>query len=115
MRTKEELIKRIEQYKGIEYIYDERGFLAWQLSTGENIEIVFIETAEHRKGYGTSLIRDMCKRIKPFNSVFVFRLAENEPAGQFYRKLGFKEIPVEGLYKCGGVLGIISFEDLLKI
>jgi ribosomal protein S18 acetylase RimI-like enzyme len=109
-----ETLKRIKQYNGIKYIDDERGFLAWQMSTGENIEIVFIETSEQGKGYGTSLIRDMCKQIKPYNSVFVFRLADNETAGHFYRKLGFKEIPVEGLYKCGAVLGVISYEELLK-
>lgn len=115
MRSKEELIERAKLYKGIEYILDERGFLAWQVSTGENVEIIFIETTEHRRGYGTSLIKDMCKLINPYNSVFVFRLKKNEQAGNFYRKLGFKEIDVEGLYKCDGVLGIISFEDLKKV
>lgn len=112
MKTKEQLIERLKQYKGIEYLYFDYGYIAWQVSTGENVEIVFIETKEFRKGYGKKLIQEMCKRIKPFNSVFVFRMASNENAGKFYRGLGFKEHIVHGLYKVDAVMGIISFKDL---
>jgi len=106
-------LERIKQYTGAEYIQNEKGLIAWQLSTGENIEILFIEVTEQRKGYGTALIKEMCKRIKPFNSVFVFRLESNEEAGKFYRKLGFKETRIDGLYKVGAVLGTIAYEDLI--
>ena len=80
-----------------------------------NLKIVFIETSEHRKGYGKELVREMCKRIKPYNSVFVFRLFSNEDAGAFYRTLGFKETLITGLYKVPAVLGVISFNELSKI
>jgi len=114
MRSYDEISERIKQYTGIEYIYNDDGFIAWQLSTGENVEIMFIESREHDKGMGRNLIREMCKKIKPFNSVFVFRLASNENAGKFYRGLGFEETPVEGLYKCGAVLGVVNYEKLCQ-
>lgn len=113
MRTAEELNKRISQYRGAECIYTENGYIVWQMSTGENCEILFIEVREPRKGYGKELVRAMCKVIKPFNSVFVFRLASNEVAGHFYRSIGFKETPVDGLYKnLQAVLGVVTYDEL---
>lgn len=114
MKTWLELQNRLAHYKGAAAIYDERGYIAWQMSTGENVELLFIEAANPRQGHGRDLLADMLKRIKPFNSVFVFRLASNEEAGYFYRSLGFQEQLVYGLYKVDAVLGVANYEDLCR-
>ena len=115
MRTIEEIKKRMYQYCGVSYLYFDYGYIAWQMTTGENIEILFIEVAERRKGHATQLLREMCKRIKPFNSVIVFRLASNESAGHFYRAMGFEETTIPSLYKgVDAVLGVANYENLCK-
>ena len=114
MRTIKEVENRLRQYDGVHFLYNEKGYIAWQVSTGENVELLFIEVSERRKGYATDLVREMCKRIKPYTSVFVFRLASNESAGHFYRHLGFVETPVSGLYKVDAVLGVINYEQLCR-
>lgn len=116
MRTKKELEKRLKKYSGVYFIYEkEYGLIAWQYSTGENVEILFIEVTERRKGYATLLVKLMLKDIKPYNSVFVFRRAKNKTAGSFYRSLGFKERKVRGLYKNeDAVLGIITYRNLCQ-
>lgn len=114
MRTEEELKQRMKEYKGAEYLYTDYGYIAWQMSTGENVEIIFIEASEKRKGYATQLLREFVKRVKPYNSIFVFRLASNEEAGNFYRKLGFEEILIKGLYKVDAVLGVVNYEMLCQ-
>lgn len=113
MRTLKELKKRISEYKGVKYIYTKFGYIAWQCSTGENYEILFIESFDKRKGNGKKLIKMMCKKIKPFYSVFVIRLSSNECAGRFYRSIGFKETLIKNLYKGGdAVIGVIPFNKL---
>lgn len=114
MRTREQFIERAKQYEGIKYIYSDIGFIAWQMSTGENVEIMFIEVAEKKIGYGTELVRQMLKRINPYNSVFVFRLATNIEAGEFYKKLGFNEQIIRGLYKEDAVLHVASYKNLCQ-
>lgn len=115
MRTFEELEARASQYDGVHYHYSDKGYIAWQISTGENVEILFIEVSERRKGHATQLVREMCRRIKPFNSVFVFRLASNETAGHFYRHVGFEETLIKGLYKGqDAVLGVANYETLCR-
>lgn len=113
MRTRQELIERMKDYKGAEYVYTDHGYIAWQVSTGENVEIIFIEVKEKRKGYATQLMKEFARTVKPYNSVFVFRLASNESAGYFYRSVGFNEIPVKGLYKDqDAVLGVVKHDIL---
>ena len=114
MRTEKELIDRLNFYSGAEYYYSDIGYIAWQITTGENVELLFIESKESGKGYGTQLVREMCKRIKPYNSVFVFRLASNENAGTFYRYLGFNETLIKGLYKVDAVLGVANYKKLCE-
>jgi len=115
MRSKQELTERLKQYKGAEYIYTNKGFIAWQMSTGENWEILFIEVAEPGKGHGTEMLKRFVSAVEPpFTSVFVFRLESNETAGHFYRHFGFKETRVDGLYKEGAVLAVIQWEELIK-
>ena len=116
MRTKEELKQRLSQYKGVDFIYDEHiGYIVWQVSTGENVEILFIEAKEKRRGFGRMLLEGMTRCIKPYHSVFVYRLASNEVAGEFYRSFGFKETKINGLY--GGddaIINVISYEELCQ-
>lgn len=114
MRTFQELTKRAKQYIGSEIIYlDGKGYIVYQCSTGENYEILFIEVAQKRKGYGKLLIQEMCKKIKPYYSIFVVRRAINEEAGKFYRALGFEETLLKGLYKNeDAVIGIIPYDKI---
>ncbi len=116
MRTEEELLERMKDYVGANYIYNENGYIAWQISTGENYEIIFIETKESRKGYGTELFRQFVNYVKPpYFSVFVIRLAANKKAGHFYRKLGFKETRIPKLYKGDdAVIGVIPWTKLVN-
>jgi ribosomal protein S18 acetylase RimI-like enzyme len=115
MRTEEQLKERMKDYVGAKYIYREYGYVAWQVSTGENIEIIFIEVNEKGRGYATKLITEMCTLIKPYHSVFVFRLKSNETAGHFYRKLGFTETVIPGLYAGDdAVLGVVKYDDLCR-
>lgn len=115
MRTQEELAKRIEHYVGAKYIYRDYGYIAWQMSTGDNIEIIFVEVKEPRKGYGRQLLKDLVEAVKPYHSIFVVRLASNEVAGSFYRRFGFKETRLTGLYRGDdAVIGIVPYEELCK-
>lgn len=110
-----EKVNRMKEYTGIQTITTDHGYIAWQVSTGENVEILFIEVDEPGNGYGTELVRLMCERIKPYNSVFVFRRGFNIAAGRFYRKLGFTETNVHGVYKGEmAVIGTISYETLCQ-
>ena len=115
MRSYPELIEKLKPYKGEQHYYEpDFGYIAWQESTGNNVELLFIEVKEPGKGHATSLVKYMCQNIQPYNSVFVFRLASNEPAGHFYRKLGFEEILIKGLYKEDAVLGVVSYKQLCQ-
>jgi len=115
MKSKQDFLNRLKLYEGAEYIYDDTGFIAWQMSTGENWEIIFIEVAETRKGYATELVKKFVKAVDPpYTSVFVFRLASNESAGHFYRSLGFTETLIKGLYKEDAILGVVNWDILKK-
>lgn len=115
MRTKQELLDRLRTYKGAEYIYTDDGYIAWQYSTGENIEIIFIEAKEKGLGIGRKLVTEMCKVINPYHSVFVIRLASNEEAGKFYRSLGFREYIIRELYRGDdAIIGVVPFAKLCQ-
>lgn len=114
MRSHRKILERLKPYGGARLIYTANGYVAWQVSTGENVELLFIEVKTPGQGHATELVRMMCRQIKPFNSVFVFRRAANETAGHFYRKLGFEETLIKGLYKEDAVLGVVSYETLCQ-
>ena len=81
----------------------------------ENPRKTFIEAKEKRRGFGRMLLEGMTRCIKPYHSVFVYRLASNEVAGEFYRSFGFKETKINGLY--GGddaIINVISYEELCQ-
>ncbi len=113
MRTYAQIISRMRRYKGARLIYFDYGYIAWQIGTGENVEILFIEVRESRKGYGSRLLKAMKNEIHPYHSVYVFRRAINTDAGKFYRALGFTETRIKNLYKNeDAVLGVIPFDKL---
>lgn len=115
MRSHHEITEKLKPYVGYELRYKPGiGYIAWQESTGNNVELLFIEVLQPGNGHATELVKEMCREIKPFNSVFVFRLASNERAGHFYRKVGFKEQLVSGLYKEDAVLGVANYEELCQ-
>jgi ribosomal protein S18 acetylase RimI-like enzyme len=99
MRTFDEITERLRQYRGAQFIYNEYGYIAWQCSTGENYEILFIEVNQKRQGAGTKLIVQMKSMIQPYHSIFVFCRANNMEARAFYKSLGFQEHVIKGLYR----------------
>ena len=114
MRSYNELIEKINPYWGPDWIYTDNGYIVWQMSTGGNVEILFIEVRNPGEGYATELVRRMCEKVSPYNSVFVFRLASNETAGYFYRKLGFEETLIRGLYTEDSILGVVNYRTLCQ-
>lgn len=115
MRSQKELLKRLDSYKGFDYIYwKDKGYLAWHLSTGENYEMLFLEVKEKKKGIATQLFKEFVKKVEPpFNSVFAFRRADNEEAKIFYNKLGFQQLEIPGIYKeVNAVIMWIKFSKL---
>jgi len=119
MRTLEQLRRRIAGYGEAEYIYERNvGYIVWHYSTGDNVEILFIET---RANQGAMLVKMMvealiAKKGKPYHSVFVFSLGENERARKFYTKLGMKQVNLgSSIYRDGEtVLSWISWDELLQ-
>ncbi len=96
MRSEKEVLERFKEYGKVYHIYDERGCVAWRTGTGDNIELIYIESSE--KGNGAKLFKDFLSRIKPYHSVYVFHLASN-PAGAFYEKMGLKNKVSSGIYR----------------
>lgn len=82
------------------YLYDKRGYVVWGPGTGGNIEIQYLKANGSREGNGTSLITEMCEKIKngtdgtlpTRHSVYAFSLGIRTNAHNFYKELGFKEI-----------------------
>jgi GNAT superfamily N-acetyltransferase len=122
MRTLEQLQQRLTHYGAAEYVYDpEVGYIAWHFGTGENLEPLFIEVAERRKGYGRELYRRMCRRLlaegrPPYHSVFAYRLASNEDARLFYAALGFEQRDLgRSVYRGDGTVVMwITWDNLLR-
>jgi len=98
MRTLLGLLQRLRKYKDAEYIYDhETGYIVWRYGTGDNLEILFLVSAEKRKGNATHLCRMMIHKLescgeRPYHSLFLFRLAGNVESQAFFTRLGFKEV-----------------------
>lgn len=102
----------MKEYKGARAIFTNHGYIVFQLSTGDNVEILFIEA---ERGYGKDLLKSLCEAIEPYHSIFVVRLASNEAAGKFYRKWGFKEYRVPGLYKTeDAIIGVVEYNELCR-
>lgn len=120
MRTLEQIKDRHGYYGAAEYLYiKDVGYIVWHFSTGENLEPLFIEVAEKRKGYGTELYRRMVLKLiadgrRPYHSVFAYRLTDNKEAEGFYNGLGFTQIDLGNcIYKDRGTTLMWSTWDNL--
>lgn len=117
MRTRAELEERLTRYEGAEYVWLEgKGYLAWHYSTGDNIEMLFVEAPGHGLDLYAAFVDLLQGRgEKPYHSVFAFRLFKNVVAEKFYRKLGWTQVDLgHSIY--GGdrtVLMWITWEDLV--
>lgn len=93
MRTYAELIDRIANYGDAKVYYvTDVGYVVYRIATGDNLEIMFIESAV-KDGAVVALQRMIgVLKAKPYHSVFAFRLFGNERAAEFYRRLGFRTL-----------------------
>lgn len=118
MRTLVELQERMQHYHGADYIYVENmGYIAWHVSTGDNLETIFLEAPNfgaHLYGRMVSLM--LRSGYRPYHSVFCYCLESNEHARDFYRKFGFTEVVLgQSIYKHDGcVLFWIVWEELVE-
>lgn len=122
MRTREQLLDRLRSYEDFDLLYEDGlGYVVWRWGTGENLEVLFIETAAPGNGQGRELVRRMALRVlesgrRPYHSVFAFRLGSRADAGAFYGALGFHQHFL-GPSVYGGddaVLAWVAWADLLK-
>lgn len=120
-RTLDQLLDRLEHYGSADYVWFDWGHVAWHFSTGENVELLFIQVRDPGKGDGKRLIEAMCRRLigkgrEPFNSVFSFRRTDNQEAERFYASLGFEQRDLgEGIYKgIGATVAWIGWRALLE-
>lgn len=120
MRTWPELQEKLSPYEGVEYIYDpEVGYIAWHLSTGGNVEILFIEAAIPGLGQGGEMYRRMAlqllERGTPYHSVFGYRLKSNRIARRFYSKMGWTQVSLGRSIYAGDETVVMwtTWDDLL--
>lgn len=109
----------LDPFEAVHHRYDrERGFIAWRLGTGSNVELLHIRTFAPGKGYGRELLYRMLDAIQvdpPYHSIFGFTRVGNAEARAFYGALGFELQAVRGLYRDGeAVLFWQSYAKLLR-
>ncbi len=98
MRTFEQFMEHVKHYNGLHYIYDPKvGYITWRYATGMNCEMLHIAVVEKRKGHGRTLYKRMvesteAQEVKPYHSLFGYRLGSNEEARAFYDSLGFTQV-----------------------
>ena len=122
MRTQRELVDRLSGYESPTLIYDpDVGYIVWHFTTGDNLEVLFIEAKEPGKGQGIQLYKRMIKVIEktkrlPYHSVVGYRRSQNELAQRFYAKMGFIQVDLgQSIYREGGTtLMWITWADLKK-
>jgi hypothetical protein len=119
MRTKEQLEERMRAYHDLEYVYlDNIGYIVWHYSTGDNIEILFLEATF---GFGLHMYKRFIDALlqrneKPYHTVFAFRLGSNEIAGRFYEKFGWTQVNLgRSIYRDDDTVMVwITWQDLLR-
>lgn len=122
MRSLESLKEKLKTYKEAEFIYDPSlGYIAWHYSTGDNIEVLYIEANVVGIGAGGTLYQRMIETLlergeKSYHSVFGYRLASNETARKFYHKLGWTQVNLGQSIYAGDdtVVMWITWEKLLE-
>jgi len=70
-------------------------------------------TSQRRKGIGTQLINEMIEATNP-RIVYAFTRESNGLGRAFYKKLGFKEIPVPNFYEEGNAIMVIYENSLYR-
>ena len=124
MRTLLELQTRLADYHEICQLYDKDvGYIVWRVATGDNLEMVFIETKEKGKGMGLQLYRWMAETVlgnprcpKPYHSVYGFQLGSNVAARRFYEKMGWTYVDFgRSVYRDDTTAMVwITWKDLLR-
>lgn len=66
-----------------------------QAGTGEIYDIAV--NTERMKGHGRALVEEALKQFNP-KTLYAFTRRSNTGARTFYKKLGFREILIEGFY-----------------
>ena len=120
METAEALFDKatlVDHYQQVSHYVCPEGYIIWRRGTGNNVELLNIYTIDHRKGYGTMLMREMLKQLKSDppqeDSIFGFTRMSNPDAIHFYDALGFSLSEVDGLYEEGiAVFFSTSFNKL---
>ena len=98
MRTLAQFEERLHPYKDAQSFYDSQiGYIAWHYSTGDNIEVLYIEAAVSGLGLGGELYRRMVQQLlangeRPYHSIFGYRLKSNKVAEKFYRSMGWSQV-----------------------
>lgn len=122
MRSQSDLRKKLLPYENLEYVYDPRvGYIVWHYSTGNNLEVLFIEAAVLGLGQGSELYRRMIQTLidrgeRPYHSIFGYRLASNSNAERFYGGLGWTQVNLGQSIYAGDetVLMWVTWEDILS-
>ena len=125
MRTLTQLLDRISCYKQADFIYiDGIGYIVWHYTTGDNLEMLFIEVESRLRGigYGTQLYKYMVQKIldqgrPPYHSVIGYRLGSNKSAEAFYTQLGFTQVNLgQSIYRDDDtILMWVTWDNLLHV
>ena len=119
MRSLQELKNRLSSYDGVDFVYYPNiGYIAWHQSTGDNIEVLFIEV---KPGYGGWIYNRMVKTLlgagrEPYHSVFCFWLKSNQAAAMFYKSMEWNQVDLgQSIYQNDEtVLCWITWKNLLQ-
>jgi hypothetical protein len=119
MRTLEQHEARLQLYGDAKSLFFPGvGNVAWHFSTGDNIELLFLEA---QTGCGIIMLCRMAKQVikdgkLPYHSVFAFRLAHNDVAARFYDRLDWHQEDLgDSIYRGDNtVIMWITWKEFLK-
>lgn len=119
MRTIEEVKERLKRYEKYELLYlPDKGYIAWKIGTGENYEIILVESYGNHSGHGKEVFNQFLDKLQsnpPYESIYVFFRWNNKIAKNYYKKIGFKIKRLRGIYKdkLAGI-GYNSYKNLYE-
>lgn len=96
--SRQRAAEQLKKFGSVNYVYDEElGLIAWQFTTGGNIEVLELEAKIRNLGQGYLLYRKMAEYIlqtgkKPEHSIISYRRTDNQEAARFYSKMGWHQI-----------------------
>lgn len=105
----------VRPYLRIPAVRDHRGYVVWRRSAGNCVELLHLLASERRRGYGTSLVRDLVAAL-PVEVVCVYGFTRPEyaEAQAFYAALGFTLTAVPHLYDDRGAVLFSATVSRLK-